>query len=102
MTLNKETWCEAIAQYRKWNEDVLASQVLARSEMDPEKKWRAYLDLCAFARRIKPDQSEWVQEQHARDWEAYHARILEFERRRRLRGSGTCALTETFARKRPG
>jgi len=89
MSLDETIWQEAIAQYRAWNDDVLASQVLQTPKKTPAEKWRAYQDLYAFARKIRPQPSLWEQEQTAQAWATYYERIQRFERWRQERGGTT-------------
>ena len=86
MTLDKKIWQKAIAQYKAWNDAVFMSQVLERRQKTPAEKWRAFLDLYEFGRRIKPQPGLWDQEQTVRDWERYYSSIHRFEEWRRKRG----------------
>ncbi len=89
MRLDKRVWQEAIANYKKWNDDVLACQVLGTDRKTPAEKWNIFLDLYAVGCRIKPQPSQWEQMQTAREWETYYARIQEFEKRRGPHGQAT-------------
>jgi hypothetical protein len=87
MTEDKKLLREALAHYRAWNEAEFADRVRHAGERTLEEKWRAYLDLTAFCRRVNPEASEWEQRRTAEAWDAYYARMQLFEERRRKRGT---------------
>lgn len=89
MAEDKALWHEALAHYRAWNEAEFIDRVQRGGERTPAEKWRIFLDLMAFGRRINPQGSEWEQRQTIEEWEAYYAKMRRFEERRRGRETAT-------------
>ena len=89
MAENKALWHEALTHYRAWNEAEFIDRVQRAGERTPAEKWRIFLDLVTFGRRINPQGSEWEQRQTIEEWEAYYAKMRRFEERRRERETAT-------------
>lgn len=82
MAEDKALWHEALAHYRAWNEAEFIDRVQRAGERTPAEKWRIFLDLMAFGRRIRPSPSEHAQQREAIALQTYYAHIRQFESRR--------------------
>jgi len=85
MAEDKALWREALAHYRAWNEAEFADRVRRAGEQSLAEKWRIFLDLTAFGRKIRPEPSEHAQRQEATALQMYYTRIRRFEEKRRHR-----------------
>jgi len=86
MAEDRAMWLRALEHYRAWNEAKFADRVRRAGQRSPAEKWRAYLDLIAFGRRIRPQPSEWEQKRKVEALLTYYARLQRFEERRKQRG----------------
>lgn len=93
MSLDKNIWREAIAQYRAWNEAKFVEQVLSAGQKSPAERWREYQALMPLCWKLKPKQSPWEQQRITEEWEAYYASMRRFEEWRREHGKGTTTTT---------
>jgi len=85
MKLDKKKWRQAIRHYRDWNDQKLIAQMNAPRKT-PAEKWREYVTLFEFARKIHPTSSGGEQMQTMQEWSEYYARILKFEKKRKQHG----------------
>lgn len=74
---------EAMALYRRWNEDKFHEDVRAAGSKTVEDKWRQYLELIEFCWTLKPERSSHGDRQNQEDWEDYHLTMLSFEEKRK-------------------
>ncbi|MBN1975802.1 MAG: hypothetical protein JW918_00240 [Anaerolineae bacterium] len=89
MTEDKELLREALAHYRAWNEAEFADRVRHAGERTLEEKWRIFLDLFAFGKRIRPTPSEYAQRQEVETLQVYYDRLRRFEEKRLSRERST-------------
>ena len=85
MSENEITLREALVHYRAWNEAEFADRVRRAGQQTLAERWRIFLDLFAFGKRIKPTPSEYTQQQEAMALQTYYTRLRQFEEKRRHR-----------------
>ena len=86
MKIDKELYRKAYESLRQWNEAELIDRIRNAGKHPPGKVWEQYVDLFEFARQMGFRQSLRQRWQRLADWNAYYARIQQFEAWRRARG----------------
>jgi hypothetical protein len=86
MNIDKELYRKAYTEYRQWNKLALAKRIHEASLHTPQERWREYLDLWNFCRKLGVKASPYQRQQKLEALELYYARVQKMETWRRERG----------------
>ena len=85
MSLDRELYRLAYAQYREWDRAAAAARAHHRRELSPVETWRRYVALVELCWMLAPEQSVRQRRQRLADWDLYYARVERLESWRQAR-----------------
>ncbi len=82
MSIDKELYRDAYAQYQRWNEVEAADRSHHARKLTPTQAWRQYVELVEFCWRLNPQQSHKQRIQKLAALEQYYTNVRQLEARR--------------------
>jgi hypothetical protein len=86
MTIDKDLYRKAYAEYRQWNELELRERIRNAGNRTPQERWREYLGLWNFCQKLGVKTSPYQRKQKLKALELYYARLQKLEAWREARG----------------
>lgn len=85
-TIDKAAWQMRLKYYRAWNEAEFREKIRNAGKKNFAQKWQEFFDLIEFGLMLKPQPSEYEQQQKVEMLNRYYEAIQRFEARRQQHG----------------